>query len=86
MGNSAGAITTIIGITYYLNIIFKPALDRSFQLQAQRMKIQLLRSTLREKNPKSRKAAQGKLEVKICITEDSGAGNSVMPRKAISKT
>ena len=44
MGNSAGAITTIIGITYYLNIIFKPALDRSFQLQAQRMKIQLLRA------------------------------------------
>ena len=34
-------------------------------------------------NPKSRKAAQGKLKLKRNITMDSDAGSSVMPRRMV---
>ena len=43
----------------------------------------LLQNHYTEKNPKSRKAAQGKLKLKRSITVDSGAGSSVMPRRMV---
>ena len=71
-------------VVMYVVILTAKSMTYPNVMEANEIEIfDLLQNHDMETNPKSRKSKQGKLNLKIMINTDSGAGNCVKPRRVV---